>query len=154
MMYNFFTFLHIIGFIVWLGILIAMAIILPMLKEQLHTDGGKKLVLKVIRTFNAMIHLAAIIVLVSGIYRVVQMNFGDSAKPFWLNYMEMGGGAIVLAGIGLLTLLGRRVTQPLTSRNVKPDAAVVGKRLSTFVTAVVLVMVVVLSVVLVVSFRL
>ncbi len=47
-----------------------------------------------IRTFKAMTHLSAIIVLISGIYRVVQMNFGDAAKSFWLSYMEMAEGLI------------------------------------------------------------
>lgn len=153
-MYEFFTFLHIIGFIVWLGLLIAMAIILPMLKEQLNTEGGQKIVLKVIRSFNATTHLSAILVLISGIYRVVQMNFGDVAKPFWLLYMEMGGGMIVLLGIIVLTILGRRVTQPLSSKRVTPDVAEVEKRLSVYINAVLLVMLLILSVVLVVSFRL
>jgi len=152
-MYGFFTFLHMMGFIIWLGLLIALGIILPVLKEQLDTEVGQKIVLKIIRTFNNMTHLSAVIVLISGIYRVVQMNYG-STKPFWLNYMEMAGGMIVLLGILLLAFLGRRVTKPLSSKKVAPDIDVVGKRLSLYVTAVVLVMMLVLSVVIVVSFRL
>jgi uncharacterized membrane protein len=153
-MYGFFTFLHIIGFIVWLGWLISSAVILPMLKDQLDTEIGQKLVRRVIRISNGMTALAAIGVLISGIYRVVQMNFGDATKPFWLNYMEMAGGMIVLVGIILLAVLGRRVTKPLSPKNATPGAAVVGKRLSVYITAVVLVMLAVLSVVLVVSFKL
>lgn len=78
-------------------------------KRIIKYRGRKKLVLMLIRTFKAMTHLSAIIVLISGIYRVVQMNFGDAAKSFWLSYMEMAGGMIVLLGIILLAILGRRV---------------------------------------------
>lgn len=152
-MYGFFTFLHIIGFIVWLGSLISIVTILSILKKQLDTEVGQKLVHKVIRTFNVLTHPAAIIVLISGIYRVVQMNFGDATKPFWLNYMEMAGGMIVLLGIILTAFLGRRVTKPLSSKKSTADMAVVGKRLSVYLRTVVLVMVLVLSVVFVVSFR-
>jgi uncharacterized membrane protein len=151
-MFGFFTFLHIIGFIIWLGLLTSMAIFLPMLKNQINTEGGQKIVTKVIRSFNAITHLSAIAVLISGIYRVVQLNF--AVKPFWLNYMEMAGGMIVLLGIILLTILGWRVTRPLNSRKASPDLAVVEKRLSAYITAVVLLMLLILSVVLVVSFRL
>lgn len=152
-MYEFFTFLHIIGFVVWLGFLISVAIILPMFMNQLDTDLGRNTVRKVIRIFSATSYLAAIAVLVSGIFRVVQMNFGDAAKPFWLNYMEMGGGMIVMAGIFFMLVLGRRVTKPLSSRNASMDVSVIKKRLAAYLTAVVVIMLVVLSVIVVVSFK-
>lgn len=153
-MYGFYTFLHMVGFIVWLGLLLAMVVILSMLKKKLDTEIGQNLVHKVIRAFSILIHPAALIVLVSGIYRIVQMNFGDAGKPFWLNYMEMGGGVIVLLGIVLTAILGRRVTKPLSTASTTAEIAVVDKRLSTFVSTNVLFIVLILSVVFVVSFRL
>lgn len=102
-----------------------------------------------------MTYPATIIVLISGIYRVVQMNFGDTEKPFWLNYMEMAGGMFVLFGIILTAILGRGVIKLLSSKKVTTiDMAVVGKRLSVYLITVVLVMLLVLSVGFVVSFRL
>lgn len=151
-MYELHTFIHIIGFIIWMGLLVALAIFLPMLKNQLDTDLGRNVVCKVIRIFNALTFLSAIAVLVSGIFRVV-IRWGDIDKPFWLLYMEMGGGMIVLLAIVVMALLGRRVTKPLSSRSGTVDTADVKKRLSTYIAASVLILLLVVSVVFVVSYR-
>jgi hypothetical protein len=123
------------------------------LKKHLDTVIGKKLVCNVIRTFSAITYPSAIIVLISGIYRVVQKGLEGAANSLWLNYMEMVGVIIVPLNIIVLIILGRRVTKLLSSKNTSVQTAVIELRLSTYLSAVFLIMLLILSVILIVSLR-
>lgn len=153
-MYGFFTFFHIIGIIVWLGSLITLAILLPMLKNKLDTKLGQKLARDIIHVFNAMIHVASVVVVISGTYKVTQMNFFATNKPFWIDYMVSLGWATTLLGMILIEVLGRRITMPLFSKINTLESSIVGKRLSVYVSTIVMIMLMVISIILVVSFKL
>lgn len=151
---GFFAFFHIIGIIVWLSSLISLAILLPMLKPNLDTKLGKKLIRNIIYTFKAMIHVASIVVLISGTYRVFQLDLSVMNNPFWISYMINIGWVATLLGMILIEVLGRRVTIPLYSQINTLKESTIGNRLFTYVSAVVVIMLMVISIILVVSFKL
>lgn len=149
-MYDFFTFLHIIGFIFWTGSLVSMAIILPILNMQLDSLIGQKL----IHIFSAMTYPSSIIVLISGIYRSMQINSGVMPKPFWLNYMEVVGAIIILLGIVLTTVMFRKVMKLLSIHQQTMEVTMIAKWLATFHNIVLFILLVILSIIIVTSFRL
>lgn len=150
-MCGFFAFLHIIGFTFWLGSLFSVTLVLLTMKKYLDIVIVRKIIRKVIHTFNAIIYPASVVVLISGIYRVVQKDYSGTANSLWLNYMVVLGTVSVSLTIFLLAILGRRITILLPSYKTK--TAILELRLSAYLSAVLLIMAGVLSVILLVSLR-
>lgn len=111
-MFNFMLFVHLTGLIAWLGALLAIIIMLGMLKQQLASQESGVLAKRVIRTFSMLAHPGAVLVLISGVYMIVQMGMGTE-KPLWLQVMEKGGGTVILLALILTGILGSKVKKRL-----------------------------------------
>jgi len=145
-MFGFMLFVHLTGLFVWLGALMGTLVMLGLLKNQLGSPDTNQLAQRLIRIFSMLSHSGALLVLVSGIYMIVQMGAG-SDKPLWLEVMEKGGGTIVLLAIVLTGILGNKVKKRLSGGAGQPA------KLSGYVAALSTFMVLIVSVVLVVSLR-
>lgn len=150
-MFGFLLFLHLFGMAVWLGSLVAIGIMLLLLKPQLGTEAGNGLLRKTVKAFNILTHPSAFVVLASGGFMIMKLGLGDGDKPFWMVYMERGGGMVILLSIIGLSLLGRRLLKKLASSNTavvhdaggaRPAASVSRFAASMFVTAILVVSVV------------
>ncbi|GIP35186.1 hypothetical protein [Paenibacillus sp. J2TS4] len=145
-MFGFLLFLHLAGLMIWLGALLGKVVTLGMLKKQLGSTEGNTLAQRSIRTFSLFSHSSAVIVLITGVFLIVQMGLG-SDKPVWLEVMEKGGGTIILLALIITGIMGSKVKKRLiggSGRNVK---------LAGYMTVLASFMVLILGVVLVVSLR-
>ncbi|MEO3946781.1 hypothetical protein [Gorillibacterium sp. CAU 1737] len=147
---DFMLFLHFIGLSVWLGSLVMVAVLLAMLKKQ-SGEGEERVVRLIIRVFNILSHPGAFLVLISG-FAMMGMNSGsgDKGMPFWLTYMRDVGTTIIVLSMIVLSILGRKVI------NKKPEPgepAVRKDKLATFLTVEMVIIGLLLSVLLIVSFR-
>lgn len=144
-------FLHINSLVVWVMALLSVAIIVMMLKKHLDTEPVKRFVYQVIRIFNAITYPSSIIVLISGI---CILSFVDSTNSLWFNYMEMVGTTIVPVNIILLFILGKRVTTLLAPKTDTTESiTTIELRVSTYLSAVFLIIALILSVILIVGFK-
>jgi len=153
-MFGTMLFLHLTGLILWFGALFAIVVLLGMARRRDVAQEARALVGKAVRLFGWLAHPSSIVVLVSGILMIIEMDFGDTAKPLWLTYMERGGGTIILAAIVLTALFGRkavkRMTMPESSAAAAPRAGAALPAVTVFTVLILAI----LSVVLVVSLRL
>ncbi|MDF2661905.1 MAG: hypothetical protein K0Q94_4696 [Paenibacillus sp.] len=145
-MYGFMLFIHLTGLSIWLGSLVAVAILLTAMKKMLPSADVSGIVRKTVRTFNLLTHPSAFLVLISGVFMILEMGLG-SDKPFWLIYMERGGGMIVLLFIIVISIMGRRLMKRIAGGDVQAASS----SISSYVTGLSLSTVLVLSVVFVVS---
>lgn len=146
-MYGYMLFSHIVGLSVWISALIAIVIMLLMLRASLQSYDFKGLAKKVIRVFSALVYPSSIVVLVSGIIMVVEMNFAKGTKPLWLDVMEKGGGTLVMLAIVITAVLGRRLTKRLSLDN----GQTIG--ISSYITSMIAFIIAILAIVLIVSLR-
>lgn len=152
-MFGTMLFLHLTGLSLWFGALMAIVILVFLIKgKKKVADDTKSLVRKAIRTFSWVAHPSSIIVLVSGIFMIIEMNLGDAGRPLWLNYMEKAGGTIILIAIILTAVLGRKMVKQLAVTENSGSTAVAGGGL--YQASLVVILAAILSVVLVVSLRL
>lgn len=152
-MFGTMLFLHLTSLILWSGALFAIVVLLGMARRRNVAQEAKTLVGKAVRLFGWLAHPSSIVVLVSGILMIIEMDMGDTAKPLWLVYMERGGGTIILAAIVLTALFGRKAVKRL-SLSENGAAAVRSSGVAVPVTVFTVLMMAILSVVLVVSLRL
>lgn len=147
-MFGFLLFLHLTGLMVWLGALLAVVVILPMLYKQsaASTAHANPLACRIIRVFGMLAHPAAAIVLLSGVTMIIDMDLGQD-KPLWLEIMEKGGGTVVLLSLAWTGILGRKARKRLIA------AAGQAVTLSGYRTASACMMVLIVSIVLVVSLK-
>ncbi|WP_409346060.1 hypothetical protein [Paenibacillus sp. MBLB4367] len=146
-MFGFWLFLHLTGLAVWIGSLLAIVVMLQLLKKQLGSQESNTLAKRVMRVFSMFAHPASVIVLISGVIMIVQMDLGTD-KPLWLDVMEKGGGTIILLALVLTGIVGSKAKKRLNDPH--------GKRvnLSGYLTTLLGVMVLVVAVVLVASLKL
>lgn len=145
-------FLHITAIAVWLGSLLSLAVITMMSRSQADSGEVRSLVRRITGSFSRWIHPTAIIVLVSGIILIANMNIPQDARPFWLNYMEMGGMTIIFLSMIVLGFISNRnVRKPLAASNAK--TATIKKGMSTYLVALTVFMLSILSVIFVVAFK-
>lgn len=145
-------FLHLAGLSVWLGSLLSLAIVTFMSRS--HADSGyvRSLVRKITGAFSSWIHPSAIVVLVSGIILIANMYSGAS-RPFWLNYMEMGGMTIIFLSMIILGLFSnRKVRKPLAASS-SGETTAIKKGLTNYFTLLVIFILLILSVIFVVAFK-
>ncbi|MFD0872152.1 Uncharacterised protein [Chlamydia abortus] len=145
-MFGFWLFLHLAGLFLWLGALLAQTVVLGILQKQLDSDTGNTLAIKVIRNFSLFSHPGAVLVLISGVFLIVQMGLGAD-KPMWLEVMEKGGGTITILALIITGIWGRKVKRRL--RGGSGQAV----KLNGYLTVLTSFMVLILGIVLVVSLR-
>lgn len=147
-MFGFWLFLHLTGLAVWIGSLLGIVVVLLLLKKQLGTPQSNTLANRVIRAFSMFAHPASVIVLISGVFMIIQMGLGSSGRPLWLDVMEKGGGTIIVLALVLTGILGMKVKKRLND----PQSRSVN--MSGYLTTVSGFMVLIVAVVLVVSMKL
>lgn len=118
-MFGLWLFLHLTGLAIWIGSLLAIVVILLLLKKQLGSQQSNALAKRVIRVFGMLAHPASVIVLISGVFMIVQMDLGSTDKPLWLDVMEKGGGMIVLLALVLTGFLGSKAKKWLNDPKSK-----------------------------------
>ena len=151
-MFEIMLFLHLAGLAVWFGASMASAFVLILAKRKITSSETKTFVRKALRAFGWLTHPSSIVVLVSGIIMIVNMNWGDLDKPLWLTYMERGGGMIIIVAIALTAILSRKIVKRLDSASHSSSEVAVGGGL--YLTSLLAILVAILSVILVVSLRL
>ncbi|MBP1991120.1 hypothetical protein [Paenibacillus eucommiae] len=145
-MFGIMLFLHLTGLFIWLGALLAIIVMLSMLKKQLGSQETNTLAKRIIRVFSMLAHPSAVVVLISGVLMLLEMDLG-SDRPLWLILMERGGGTIILLALILTGILGSKAKKSLSAGQG------VDVRLSGYLTALVSFMVLIVSVVLIVSMK-
>ncbi|MGX4585627.1 hypothetical protein [Paenibacillus chitinolyticus] len=146
-MFGFMIFLHITGLLGWLGALLGIFVTMLLLRKQLGTSDANRLAGKTIRVFGRIAHPSSILVLLSGVYLILQMGIGTD-KPLWLQVMEKGGGTIILLAVIFTAVLGSKMNKRLNS------AGGTSVRLTGYLSTVGVFMFLIVSVVLVVSLKL
>ncbi|GKS12385.1 hypothetical protein YDYSY3_33850 [Paenibacillus chitinolyticus] len=146
-MFGWMLFLHITGLLGWLGALLGIFVTMLLLRKQLGTPDANSLAGKTIRVFGRIAHPSSILVLLSGLYLILQMGIGTD-KPLWLQVMEKGGGTIILLAVIFTAVLGSKMNKRLNS------AGGTSVRLTGYLSTVGVFMFLIVSVVLVVSLKL
>ncbi|WP_062106894.1 hypothetical protein [Bacillus niameyensis] len=152
-MFKFWLFLHFTGLSIWVGSLIAIALILVMMKKHLGSKELSTIVKKVTKVSNLLVHPSAFFVLISGVFMIISMNFGDATKPFYLAFMERIGGVTVLFSIIAISLFGRRLVKKLNNLEMEGGILKHTGSLNTYVAVMFASLLLILSVIFVVSFR-
>ncbi|WP_438434084.1 hypothetical protein [Gorillibacterium sp. sgz500922] len=149
-MHDFMLFLHLIGVAVWFGSLIMAAVLLTQMKKQAG-EAEAKIVRTVIRVFNTLSHPAAFLVLISG-FGMLGTDGGHDGKgmPFWLTYMSYVGTIVVLLSMAVLSILGSKV---VAKKPVEGEPSFRKDKLSTFLTVELVVIGLILSILLILSYR-
>jgi len=146
-MFGLMIFLHISGLLGWLGALLGILVTMLLLRKQLGTPDANSLAGKTIRVFGRIAHPSSILVLLSGVYLILQMGIGTE-KPLWLQVMEKGGGTIILLAVIFTAVLGSKLNKRLNSAGGN------SVRLTGYLSTVGVFMFLIVSVVLVVSLKL
>ncbi|WP_217557115.1 hypothetical protein [Paenibacillus sp. GbtcB18] len=146
-MFGLMIFLHISGLLGWLGALLGILVTMLLLRKQLGTPDANSLAGKTIRVFGRIAHPSSILVLLSGVYLILQMGIGTE-KPLWLQVMEKGGGTIILLAVIFTAVLGSKMNKRLNSAGGN------SVRLIGYLSTVGVFMFLIVSVVLVVSLKL
>jgi len=152
-MFKYWLFLHFAGISIWVGSLLAVALILIMMKKHLGSKELSTIVKKMTRVVNTLVHPSAFFVLLSGIFMIISMNFGDSSKPFYLEFMERIGGVTVLFTIIAVSIFGRRVVKKLSTLEKEGNVITHPGSINTYITMMLVSVLLVLAVIFVVSFR-
>ncbi|MCR2821654.1 hypothetical protein [Lederbergia panacisoli] len=152
-MFKYWLFLHFAGISVWVGSLLAVAIILFMMKKHLGSKELSTIVKKMTKVVNSIVHPSAFFVLLSGIFMIIAMNFGDSPKPFYLEFMERIGGVTVLFTIIAVSIFGRRVVKKFNTLEKEGSVVTHPASINMYITMMLISVLLVLSVIFVVSFR-
>lgn len=155
-MYGFFMFLHISGFIFWLGTLLPVAVILPIIDPYDYTKVDQRLLSRLIRANNRISHLAAVIVLISGVYQSSQINFESGGKPFWLKYMVIAGGITLILSVTVTLIMESRINKLLSEsrQHVINGITQIIRRIFTYHTIILFIILIALSIIIVTSFKL
>ncbi|MDF2713678.1 MAG: hypothetical protein K0R28_603 [Paenibacillus sp.] len=145
-MFGFMLFLHLTGLMVWLGALLAVVIVVPLLRKLPGSAESNALSSRIIRIFGMFAHPAAVVVLLSGVFMIVDMGIGPD-KPLWLDLMEKGGGTIILLALVLTGILGRKARKRLGAADGRSVT------LSGYLTTTAGFMILIVSMVLIVSLK-
>jgi len=152
-MFKYWLFLHFAGVSIWTGSLLAVTIILIMMKKHLGSKELSTIVKKLTKIVNTLVHPSAFFVLLSGIFMIIAMNFGDSPKPFYLDFMERIGGVTVLFTIIAVSIFGRRVVKKFNLLEKEGSVITHPRSINTYITSMLLSVLLVFVVIFVVSFR-
>ena len=152
-MFKMWLFLHLTGISIWVGSLLAVVIILAMMKRHLGSKELSTIVKKIIRIVNILVHPSALIVLLSGIFMIVMMNFGDAAKPFWLTFMERFGGGIILFTMIAVGFVGRSLVKKLRAIETGDAEKHYSPSFTSYIATITISTISVIAIIFVVSFR-
>lgn len=109
--YSLYYFLHIAGLAIWVGALLVLSVLLLSSKKELHATS---ILIPVTKVVNRFINPSSFIVLVSGIFMLIQ--FGDY-KPLYIIIMERGGSLIILLSIILLTWQSNKMKKAIAEND-------------------------------------
>ncbi|KEQ25105.1 hypothetical protein [Paenibacillus tyrfis] len=153
-MFGFLLFLHLTGLSLWLGSGLTAVVMLPMLNQRPGSGELRALARKTLRVISTIAHPSALVVLISGVVMIVQMNIPAQSKPLWLQVMEKGGGMVILLAVILTGILGSRLKKRLNAENGQGTGAAAPARIGGYVAATAGFMTLTLAVMLIVSLKL
>ncbi|MGO4369829.1 hypothetical protein AB4Z21_03340 [Paenibacillus sp. MCAF20] len=156
-MFGLLLFLHLAGLALWIGSLVTILVVLPLVRKNVSTVEANILIGKITRAFSWISHPSALFVLVSGVLMLIQMELG-SDKPLWLDVMEKGGGTIVLLSLILTGIFGgklrKRINLAVTASGATQASASQAVNLSSYLTLSAIIAAAVIAVLLIVSLKL
>ncbi|MBS4219684.1 hypothetical protein KHA96_15325 [Bacillus sp. FJAT-49711] len=152
-MFKYWLFLHFAGISIWVGSLLTVTILLFIVKKHLGSKELSTIVKKMTKVVNTLIHPSAFFVLLSGIFMMIAMNFGDSPKPFYLEFMERIGGMTVLFTIIAVSIFGRKVVKKFNTLEKEGSLIAHPASINTYITMMLISVLLVLTVIFVVSFK-
>ena len=147
-LYNWMFFLHMAGLAAWFGTTLMAVLMLLSLKKKAAEASIAAVALSLVKNMNRITHLAAFLVLISGV--VMIMDWNRDGMPFWLSFMERAGGMVILLFIIILSIFGAKLKKKLAGG----DEATVVKSISTYSLLVLIFLVAILAVTFVVSLKL
>ncbi|PYI52176.1 hypothetical protein [Paenibacillus flagellatus] len=147
-MFGFMLFLHLTGLFLWIGALLAVVLVLPLMKTQLGSGPSNTLAKRLIRVAGFVAHPGAAAVLVSGVYMILQLDLGKD-RPLWLEVMEKGGGTLIVAALVVTGVMGSSIKKRLSAAGAGE-----APRLTGYVTTTAAFLVLIVAVVFVVSMKL
>lgn len=118
---NMLYFLHLIGLTLWMGSMVLLVILLVNLRKNTKEWGGKPLFLLATKVVKWFLNIAALVVLGSGGALIQQLGYTEATKPFWIRFMEQGGGMILLLFIIIMTWLSNRATRLVRDAGSEED---------------------------------
>ena len=116
-MFKFWLFTHLVGLSVWLGSLVAVAIVFSLLRKQLVSAEIRKVYVKLSKIFTGVSHATATLVLVSGLIMLFQMEY----KAFDVIFMERFGSMVVILSMILLTVFNKKVVKQISNNDIAPE---------------------------------
>lgn len=152
-MFSTWLFLHLAGISIWSGSILAVLLILGMMKKHLGSKELANIVNKIVRVINMLVHPSAFIVLLSGIFMIVE-RWSGSNKPLWLNFMEKFGGMAVMLSIIAIGFASMMLSKKLKALDRGGSSFKVPVSLNGYMLVMALSFVSVVSTIFVVSFRL
>ncbi|MBS4205566.1 hypothetical protein [Lederbergia citrea] len=152
-MFKFWLFLHFTGISIWVGALLAVTFILLMMRKNLGSKESSTIVKKMTRVVNMLVHPSAFFVLISGVFMIISMNFGDASKPFYLNFMERFGGGAILFTIIAISFVGRKLVKKLNAQEKDGHVIKHSSSLSNYIAMMLTSVACVLATIFIVSFR-
>ncbi|MFD0716645.1 hypothetical protein [Paenibacillus sp. GCM10027626] len=140
MLFGISLFAHFAGLSLWIGALLFSTIVFILVKSHVNgTNEIRELAQRIARIAMRISHLGAFLVLISGVYMILDLNIKD--KPFWLSIMEKGGGSVIIISIILTGIVGSRTIRRMSNledRSVKISGFVRSSALSLVLIAAVL----------------
>ncbi len=115
-MYNWLFFLHITGLVVWIGSLTVLFVLLATMSKKTNLIGSVTefaLIDSTVKIVRWLTNPGALVVLLTGIFMIMEMGLMGQDKPFWLRFMEETGGLIIILSIVLLAIQNRRIRKYL-----------------------------------------
>lgn len=124
-MYNWLFFLHITGLVVWIGSLTVLFVFLTTMSKKANLMGSAAeftLIDSTVKMVRWLANPGALVVLLSGIFMIMEMGLMGQNKPFWLKFMEETGGLVIILSFVLLAIHNRRIRKHMTEmkRNGTP----------------------------------
>lgn len=147
-MYGWMFFIHIAGLAAWFGVTLMGALMLLWVRDKLSESDLSSAALTVVKNMNRITHPAAFLVLVSGVFMV--MEWSRDGMPFWLSFMERAGGMVILLFLIVLSILGAKLKKKLAQN----DEAAAAKSIGSYVAWTFIFLLLILIVTLVVSLKL
>lgn len=147
-MYGWMFFIHLAGLAAWFGVTLMGLLMLLSVRGKLAESSYTSVAESIIRNINRVTHPAAFLVLLSGVIMIMQWN--RDGMPFWLSFMERGGGMVIILFMIVLSILGARLRKKLANS----DATSAAKSIGTYSLWTAIFLILILIVTLVVSLKL
>lgn len=143
-MNTFFLILYRLGYYFWMGSLLSILIIFPLLQIYLDKEVTRKIAQKLIEKISLLIYLSGAIILLSSLfYQASQVSGRLELKSFLFIEINFITCTFILISSGLLLFLGKRVNISFGERVLNID--LLAKRLSNYHSTTIVILLIILA---------